>query len=81
MKTYSFKVIVEPDENRWVAYCPALLEKGASTWGYSQDEALENIQEVVQLVVDSLQDADEALPTEPSDAVQVSDEPLVSVTV
>ena len=24
VKTYTFKVIVEPDEDRWHAYCPAL---------------------------------------------------------
>ena len=24
MKTYTFKVIVEPDEKRWHAYCPLL---------------------------------------------------------
>lgn len=81
LKTYSFKVIVEPDEDRWVAYCPALLEQGASTWGHTEAEAVENIQEVVQLVVDSLRDHNDPLPTEPADAVQVSDEPLVSVTV
>jgi hypothetical protein len=25
MKTYTFKVVVEPDEDRWHAYCPALV--------------------------------------------------------
>ena len=33
MKTYSFKVVVEPDEDAqgnpaWHAYCPALVERG-----------------------------------------------------
>jgi hypothetical protein len=31
--TYTFKVVVEPDEDRWRAYCPALEAQGASTWG------------------------------------------------
>jgi hypothetical protein len=28
MKTYLFRLVVEPDEDRWVAYCPVLEEKG-----------------------------------------------------
>lgn len=54
MKTYLFRVVVEPDEDRWHAYCPALEEKGAATWGYTEEEALKNIQEVVHMVVRSL---------------------------
>jgi len=52
--TYSFKLIVEPDGNRWHAYCPALVSAGAATWGYSLAEALRNIQDVARMVVDSL---------------------------
>jgi len=33
MKTYIFKVVVEPDEDRWHAYCPVLEDKGGATWG------------------------------------------------
>jgi predicted RNase H-like HicB family nuclease len=54
MKTYTFKVVVEPDEDRWHAYCPALKSQGAATWGYTREEALKHIDEVVQLVVDSM---------------------------
>lgn len=81
MKTYSFKVVEEPDEDCWIAYCPALLDKGGSTWSYTKEEALEHIKEVVELVVDDLLRDGVPLPTEPPDTVQVSDEPLVSVTV
>ena len=49
MKTYTFKVVVEPDEDRWHAYCPALLRKGGATWGYTEEEALKNIQEALEL--------------------------------
>lgn len=65
MKTYLFKVVVEPDDNRWTAYCPALLQQGASTWGYTQEEALRHIQEVVKMVVDSLREHGESLPEGP----------------
>ena len=54
MKTYDFKVIVEPDEDRWHAYCPALKKQGAATWGHTKEEALKNIQEVVQMIVEEL---------------------------
>lgn len=81
MKTYSFKVVVEPDEDRWHAYCPALLRQGAATWGNSQQEALRNIHEVVQMVVDSLVDHGEVVLEEPSDQVRVSASPEVAVTV
>lgn len=53
-KTYTFKVVVEPDEDRWFAYCPALHTKGAATWGYTQEEALKNIREVLEMTVESI---------------------------
>jgi predicted RNase H-like HicB family nuclease len=81
MKTYSFKVIVEPDEDRWHAYCPALESQGASTWGHTRQEALQHIDEVVQLVVDSMIEHGELLPDESPDDVQVTVEPRVTITV
>ena len=81
MKTYTFKVVVEPDEDRWHAYCPALLRKGGATWGYTEEEALKNIHEVVQMVVESLVEHGEAIPEQPSEEVEVSLEPKVAVTV
>ena len=81
MKTYSFKVVVEPDEDRWHAYCPALVRQGAATWGYTQEEALRNIEDVVKMVVGSLIEHGEAVPEEPSDQVRVSPTPEVAVTV
>lgn len=81
MKSYSFKVIVEPDEDKWHAYCPALLEKGAATWGETREEALSNIEDVVKMVVESMVEHGEALPSVSSDLVLVSEEPVVAVTV
>ena len=75
--TYTFGVVVEPDEHMWAACCPALLSKGAATWGRTRAEALRNIHEATQMVVDSLRAANEPLPID----VGVSKEPLVSVTV
>ena len=52
--TYSFKVVVEPDGDRWHAYCPALVSAGTATWRYTRGEALRNIQDVVRMVAASL---------------------------
>lgn len=52
MKTYTFRVVVEPDEDRWFACCPILEKRGAATWGYTHKEALKNIREVLQMVVE-----------------------------
>jgi predicted RNA binding protein YcfA (HicA-like mRNA interferase family)/predicted RNase H-like HicB family nuclease len=77
MKTYVFRVVIEPDEDRWSAHCPALLKYSAVTWGNTQEEALKHIQEVVQLVVEELMEDGEPIPED----VQVSQEPLVAVTL
>jgi predicted RNase H-like HicB family nuclease len=77
MTSYVFRVVVEPDEDKWHAYCPALLPYGAATWGNTESEALKHIDEVVHMVVTELIEDGESIPTD----VQVSSEPLVSVTV
>jgi len=52
--TYTFRVVVEPDEDAWHAYCPALAAYGAATWGATREEALRHIREVVEMVVEEL---------------------------
>ncbi len=87
MKTYNFKVVVEPDEDfdgnpaGWHAYCPAIEKQGASTWGTTEAEALKNINSVVHMVVESMLEHGEPIPEEPADQVQVTVEPRVAVTV
>ena len=87
MKTYTFKVVLERDEDfdgnpsGWHAYCPALEQQGASTWGATQSEALQNMNEVVRMVVESMLERGEPLPEEPAPEVQVTVEPRVAVTV
>lgn len=79
IKTYTFKVVVEPDEDRWHAYCPVLVAQGGATWGYTKEEALKNIEEVVKMVVESLVEHGEPIPEEPGDQVQVFGEARVAV--
>jgi predicted RNase H-like HicB family nuclease len=81
MKTYTFKVVVEPDEDRWQAYCPALEQYGAATWGNTPEEALKHIQEVVQMVIEELAEDGIAIPEGPRDDVLVFQDARVAVTV
>ena len=82
MLTYAFKVVIEPDEDRWHAYCPALVERGGATWGTTPEEALANLETVVKMVVASLAEHGEAIAeTAPSGSVEVFAEPLLAVTV
>ena len=77
MTTYLFKVVVEPDEDRWSAHCPTLKHLGAATWGNTREEALKHIDEVVHMVVAELIEDGDPIPED----VPVSEEPLIAITV
>lgn len=76
MKSYVFRVVLEPDEDAWQTYIPELEERGASTWAKSKEEALRNIHEVAQMVLEALFGDGELLPP----SVTAIDEPVVAVT-
>ena len=77
MKSYVFRVILEPDEQAWRAYVPDLEEKGGATWGKTREEALGNIREVAQMVIESMLEDGEPLPP----GVTEMSETVVAVTV
>ncbi len=101
MKTYTFEVVIEEDEwlderikdPVWRAYIPALVHQGASSWGYTQKEALKNLQDAVDLLIESLlehgeEDILESIvqqekknASESCSYIQVSDVPLIAVTI
>lgn len=101
MKTYAFQVIIEEDEwlderikdPVWRAYIPALVHQGASSWGYTQKEALKNLQDAVDLLIESLLEHGEEhllesivkhekeIASETCPHIQVSDVPLIAVTI
>jgi predicted RNase H-like HicB family nuclease len=90
MKTYNFKVVVEPDEDAegnpaWYASCPALESAGAATSGRTREEALRQINEVIHMIVLEFIEEGKALPEGPEDAVRVElvsqEEPRIAVTV
>ena len=49
-------VVVEPDQGDFHAYCPALRHLGAVTQGSTEVEALRNINEIVQTIMDELRE-------------------------
>lgn len=77
MTSYVVQVVVEPDEDVWRAYVPDLESRGAATWGHTRDEALRNIQEVAQMVVEELVEERAPLP----ESVHVASGAVVAVTV
>lgn len=81
MKTYVFRVVVEPDKDRWQAHCPTFEKYGAATWGHTKDEALKHIREVVAMVVEELIEDGISLPETPSEDVAVFTDSRVTVTV
>ncbi|HEY3795333.1 MAG TPA: type II toxin-antitoxin system HicB family antitoxin, partial [Bradyrhizobium sp.] len=54
-----------------------LEAQGASTWGYTREEALANIREVLEMIVGELAEEGGSVPAD----FAVSEEPLVAVTV
>ncbi len=54
MESEKFPIVVEQDEDVWRAYVPGLESRGASTWGYTKVEALNNIQEVMRMIGEEL---------------------------
>ena len=81
MKTYTFKVMVEPDEGGFHAYCPALRRFGAVTQGVTHEEALKNIHEVVHMIVDELREDGIPLPVASDEDVEVFEGTRVAITV
>ncbi len=77
MKSYVLPVVLEPDEDVWRACVPALESRGAATWGHTKEEALRNIQEVAQMVIEELLEDGEPLPG----GIPISDQPTVAVNV
>ena len=101
MKTYTFEVVIEEDEwlderikdPVWRAYIPSLVHQGASSWGYTQKEALKNLQDALDLLIESLLEHGEEhllesivqhekeFTSKPCSHIQVSDVPLIAVTI
>jgi len=77
VRSYVFRVVLEQDEDVWRAIIPELEAKGGATWGNTKEEALRNIHEVAQMVIETLLEDGESLPPR----ITEIDQPVVAVTV
>lgn len=64
MKTLTYRVIIQPDGKQFHAYVPAL--SGCHTFGKTIQEAQKNINEAIQLYVESLNALGEPVPVDSS---------------
>jgi predicted RNase H-like HicB family nuclease len=79
MKTFVLRVdLKEEDDRRWSASIPAL--PGCSSWGYSRQEALENIKDAAEIYIEDMIDAGESI-SALSDKIEVIDEPAIAVSL
>jgi predicted RNase H-like HicB family nuclease len=62
MTVHQFTVVIEPDEDAFHAYVPAL--PGCHTFGATVEEAQRNIAEAIALHIESMQPDGESIPTE-----------------
>ena len=61
MKSYTYRIILEPDEqNTFHAYVPAL--PGCHTWGETLEEARQNIRDAIDVYLRSLSADRERIP-------------------
>ena len=63
MKTYTFRSIIEPDENNtFHGFVPAL--PGCHTWGETIQETKDNLQEAINIYIASIADDGKEIPQE-----------------
>ncbi len=58
--SYIYRVVIQPDEDRYYAEVPALAE--CYSWGYTYEEALRNIKEAAKLVLETRREDSEPIP-------------------
>ena len=79
MKSYAFQIELEPDEEGWRASYPPWESQGASTWGATQDAALQHLHEVLEMMLEESLREGKSAPT--GDRITVIEGPAVTVTV
>ena len=76
MKTCVFRVVMEPDEEGWHIYYPPWANIGASIWGYTREDALYYIREVLEMIIEEFEEEGTPLPPagseDPADGIPVS---------
>ncbi len=67
MNTYTFRVIIEPDDKGYHGFAPLL--KGVHTWGKNIEETKENLKEAIQCHLEGLA-KDQVKPPRQEDTVE-----------
>ncbi len=79
MKTFILKVTLnKEDDGRWSSSIPAL--PGCSSWGFSPQEALENIKDAAEIYIEDMKDAGEVLSAH-SDKIELIESPAIAVSL
>ena len=78
MKTYIFNVSLAPDEDGWRAFYTPLESIGASTWGKTQEAALQHIHEVLTMTIEEFIEEGKELPA--GDELLITEGTAVAVT-
>ena len=80
MKSYIFRVETQKeDDGRWSVLVPFL--PGCSSWGYSEDEALRNIQVAVQCHLEAIIEDGGSIPEDKLGEVQVFSSPVAVANI
>lgn len=65
---YIYRVVIEPDEDRYQAEVPAL--PGCYSWGYTYEEALKSVKEAIELWLEVKKEAGEPIPVEAPEIIR-----------
>lgn len=60
MTPYVYRLVIEPDGDRYYAEVPSL--PGCYSWGHTYEEALKNIKEALELWLEVKKEAGEPIP-------------------
>lgn len=60
MEQIKLPIIVEKDDDGYYAFCPDI--QGCYTQGYTYEEVIENIKDVIKLHLDEMKESGEKLP-------------------
>lgn len=64
---YVYRVVIEPDEDRYYAEIPAF---GCYSWGYTYEEAFKNIKEALEVWLEVKKEAGEPIPVEDPQSIR-----------
>jgi predicted RNase H-like HicB family nuclease len=67
---YIYRVVIEPDEDRYHAEIPTL--PGCYSWGYTYEEALRNIKEALELWLEVKKEDGEPIPLEDPETIRTA---------